>query len=131
MKDQTQAEEYQAAIAPYVEKGRRTYSEARKRYLAGLPEGQIFFAVTNLHDESGVFEQVFVRVESIRDGRIMGRISSHIMAVKGFKSGDQYTFPESDLLDWLIAHPDGNEEGNVVGKFLDEWQQAHPGRASR
>ena len=42
--------------------------------------------------------------------------------------GDPYTFPEGELVDWLITHPDGSEEGNVVGKFLDEWQKTRPGK---
>lgn len=116
-------EEYQAAIAPYVEKGRKTYPEARDRYLAGLAAGQHFFAVTNLRDGTDRFEQVFVAVASIKDGRITGRIASDIIGVKGFKRGDPYSFPESELLDWLITNPDGTEEGNVVGKFFDEWQR--------
>ena len=33
------AEEYRKAIAPYVELGRKTYPDARRRYLAGLPAG--------------------------------------------------------------------------------------------
>src|SRR4051812_8895288 len=52
-----EAEEYRAAIAPYVEKGRTTYPEARTRYLAGLPAGHNFYAVTNLRDGSGTSEQ--------------------------------------------------------------------------
>ena len=28
-------------------------------------------------------------------------------------------FNEKDILDWLIAKPDGSEEGNFIGKFLD------------
>ena len=27
------------------------------------------------------------------------------------------------LVDWLISRPDGIEEGNVVGNFLDQWQK--------
>jgi hypothetical protein len=123
-----EAEEYQAAIAPYVEKGRKTYPEAKTRYLAGLPTGHHFFAVTNLRDGSGTSEQVFVAVAGIKDGRITGRIASDVIGVKGFKNGDPYTFPESELVDWLITHPDGSEEGNVVGKFLDEWQKTLPRR---
>jgi hypothetical protein len=116
-------EEYRAAIAPYVEKGRSTYPEAKRRYLAGLPAGQTFSAVTNLRDKSGQFEQVFVAVSSIEDGQITGRIASDIIGLKGFKNGDPYTFPESELVDWVIIRADGSEEGNVVGKFLDEWQK--------
>jgi hypothetical protein len=118
-----EAEEYRTAIAPYVEKGRKTYPEAKKRYLAGLPAGHNFFAVTNLTDDSGTCEQVFVAVAGIKDDRIAGRIASDIIGVEGFKNGDPCTFPESELVDWLITHPDGSEEGNVVGKFLDEWQK--------
>jgi hypothetical protein len=120
---EAEMEEYRAAIAPYVEKGRKTYPEAKKRYLAGLPAGQGLFVVTNLRDKAGTAEQVFVAVASIEGGRITGRISSEILAVNGFKNGDRYTFPESELVDWLITHADGSEEGNAVGKFLDEWQK--------
>jgi Uncharacterized protein conserved in bacteria (DUF2314) len=122
-KGKAEVEEYQAAIAPYVEQGRRTYPEAKKRFLAGLPAGHHFFAVTKLRDGSGASEQVFVSVASIRDDRITGRIASDIRTVKGFKEGDPFTFSEDELMDWLIARPDGSEEGNVVGKFLDEWQK--------
>jgi hypothetical protein len=125
-KGKAEAEEYRAAIAPYVEKGRKTYPEAKKRYLADLPAGHNFFAVTNLRDGSGTSEQVFVAVAGIEDDRITGRIASDIIGVRGFKNGDAYTFPESELVDWLITHPDGSEEGNVVGKFLDEWQKTRP-----
>jgi hypothetical protein len=125
-KGKTEVEEYRTAVAPFVEKGRNTFPEAKERYLAGLPAGHIFFVVTNLRDGSGVSEQVFVSVTSIKDGRITGRIASDLIGVKGFKKGDPYSFRESELVDWLITHPDGSEEGNVVGKFLDEWQKTRP-----
>jgi hypothetical protein len=127
-KGQAKAEEYRAAIAPYVEKGRKTYPDAKKRFLAGLPAGHNFFVVTTLRDGSGTSEQVFIAVAGIKDDRITGRIASDIIGVKGFKDGDPYSFPESEVVDWLITHPDGSEEGNVVGKFLDEWQKTHPRR---
>jgi len=118
-----EVEEFLAAVAPYVEKGRKTYPDAKRRFLDGLPAGQHFYLVTNLRGGSGTSEQVFVAVASIRDNRITGRIASDILVVEGFRNGDPYTFPESELIDWLITYPDGSEEGNVVGKFLDEWQK--------
>jgi hypothetical protein len=120
---QAAVDEYRAAIAPYVEKARKSYPEAKKRYLEGLPPGCTFYAVTRIQDKSGPSEQVFVAVATIRDGRISGRIASEIMGVPGFQKGDPYSFSEDELLDWLISHPDGSEEGNVVGKFVDEWQK--------
>jgi hypothetical protein len=125
-KSKAEAEEYRMAIAPYVEKGRQTFPEAKRRYLNGLPHGQAFYVVTKLRDASGTSEQVFIAVASIRDGRITGRIASDIRGVKGYANGDPYGFQESELVDWLITHPDGTEEGNVVGKFLDEWQKTRP-----
>jgi hypothetical protein len=118
-----EVEEYNKAVAPYIEKARKTYPDAKKRYAAGLPDGQHFFAVAKLKDKEGRVEQVFISVARIEGDKITGRIANTILVVQGFKEGDVYTFPEGELVDWLITHPDGKEEGNVVGKFLDEWQK--------
>jgi hypothetical protein len=117
--DATGVGDVDAAIAPYVADAKSTYPAAKAKFLAGLPQGQYFFVTTRLHDQSGTFEQVFIAVKSIQDGVISGRIASDINLVSGYKNGDPYVFPEAELLDWLITHPDGSEEGNVVGKFLD------------
>ncbi len=122
--DPAAAEKLRAAMAPYVQKARDTYPAAKKRYLAGLPLGHAFFATAQLRDGTGAIEQVYISVSDIRDGRISGRIASDIMSVRGFARSDPYSFPESELVDWLISRPDGTEEGNAVGKFLDEWQKA-------
>jgi len=112
---------FDEAIKPYVEKARKTYPEAKKRFLAGLPPKHTFFVTTRLHDDTGAFEQVFIAVKEIKNGRIKGLIWNDIQTVRGYKNGDSYEFPESEILDWLIAKPDGTEEGNFVGKFLDTY----------
>ncbi|MHA3775650.1 hypothetical protein ACXR0O_29400 [Verrucomicrobiota bacterium sgz303538] len=114
---------FERAIAPHVAKARSTYPEAKKRYLAGLPPKHTFFLTTRLHDKTGNFEQVFIAVDSIKDGKVTGTISSDINVVSGYKRGDRYTFPETELLDWPISKPDGTEEGNFVGNFLDTYRQ--------
>ena len=113
---------FEAAIAPHVAHAKQTYPEAKRRFLAGLPKGQSFFVTTRLHDGSGAFEQVFIAVRSIEGGTIRGRIWSEVTGVRGYRHGDAYAFPETDLIDWTIAHPDGTEEGNEVGKFLDTYR---------
>jgi Uncharacterized protein conserved in bacteria (DUF2314) len=114
---------FEEAIKPYVEKARKTYPDAKKRFLAGLPPKYVFFVTTRLHDSSGKFEQVFIYVKEIKDGTITGIISSDVETVAGYKLRDTYSFPESELMDWTITKPDGTEEGNFVGKFLDTY---HP-----
>lgn len=110
------------AIKPYIEKAKKTYPDARKRFLAGLPPKHAFFITTRLHDSQGHFEQVFIAVKEIKEGVIKGVIASEVRLVSGFKYGNSYSFPESELIDWTIAKPDGTEEGNFVGKFLDTYQ---------
>jgi uncharacterized protein YegJ (DUF2314 family) len=113
---------FDEAIKPYVEQARKTYPAAKARYLAGLPPKHLFSITTRLHDSEGRWEQVFIEVKEIKDGVIKGLIFNDIDVVSGYKLGDSYTFPESDLLDWTVSRPDGSEEGNVVGKFLDTYK---------
>lgn len=107
------------AIAPFVAVARASYPEAKRRFLAGLPRGETFFVTVRLRDSLDRHEQVFVVVDSIVRDSIAGRIWSRVEVVKGHRLRQPYAFPETELLDWLIAKPDGTEEGNVVGKFLD------------
>jgi hypothetical protein len=110
------------AMQPYVDQARATWPNARARFMAGLPKGHDFFVTVRLSDLYGHTEQVFVRVERIDDATITGRIQSDIGVVAGYRRGDVHTLAERDLIDWTIVRPDGSEEGNVVGKFLDTYR---------
>lgn len=114
--------EFDSAIAPYVELAQKSYPQAKARFLKGLPNGQAFFLTTRIHDNTGHWEQAFILVSDIKGGEVIGRIASHLLIVKGYQARQQYSFPESDILDWLISKPDGSEEGNYVGKYLDSVQ---------
>ena len=95
---------------------------AKERFLAGLPKGERLYVRTPLIDSTGKREDSFVQVESIKDGAITGLIASELTVVGEFKQGQRLTIPESKIDNWLISHPDGTEEGNEVGKFLDTYQ---------
>lgn len=115
------AQEMDAAILPYVEKAKKTYPQAKQRFLAGLPQGQSFFITTRLHDKQGRTELTFVAVKQIQNGIVKGLIAND-MTLEGYKNGDSISFPEAEMVDWTISKPDGTEEGNVVGNFLDTYQ---------
>lgn len=123
VKGQSALDKLEAAIAPYVKKARATLPQAKKRYLKGLNPGEIFYVTTKI-SEGGVentrVEQIFVRVKSWNGTKISGTIESHLK-MKSRKFGDKIWVDEKDVYDWLIAKPDGTEEGNVVGKFLDTY----------
>lgn len=110
------------ATAPYVARARATYPAARARYQAGLPPGHTFFVTTRLADSRGRLEQVFVAVDSIVGDRIHGRLWSDIHLVDGYRREQPLVVAEAELVDWMIARPDGTEEGNVVGVFLDTYR---------
>ncbi len=116
-----QAAKIEAAIAPYVAEARNSYPAAKLRFLNGLPPGQIFFVTVQLKDTKGHCERIFIRVRHIRGTILSGSIASDIVLLDGFKAGQGYSVDESEILDWLIAKPDGSEEGNVVGNFLDSY----------
>ncbi|MDB4906215.1 MAG: hypothetical protein JWO05_999 [Gemmatimonadetes bacterium] len=109
------------AQEPYVAQARASYPEARQRYLAGLPARQTFFVTVRLADSLMHHEQVFVAVDSIVGTRIVGRIWSDIESVAGYQLRQRIEFPETEIVDWMISMPDGSEQGNVVGKFMDTY----------
>jgi hypothetical protein len=108
-----------AALAPYIARARASYPQAKARWLAGLPRSQSFFVTVPLHDARDNEEIVFVLVQRAADGNVTGLLASDIVRVQGYRRGQPLTIPESALIDWLITKPDGSEEGNLVGKFME------------
>ncbi|SRR6266513_1058724 len=117
-----QVKKFEAAIAPYVKKARKALPEAKKKYLAGLPQNQIFYVTIKLYDSSKTYEQVFVRVTSWKGESIQGILQSNLSIIRNHSKGEKLSCHESEILDWTISKPDGTEEGNIVGKFLDTYQ---------
>jgi hypothetical protein len=109
-------------LEPYVQQARTSYPAAKQRFLAGLSPRETFFVTVRLSDSLEHHEQVFVVVDSIVGDRIAGRLWSQIDLVRGFRLAQPYATTAPEIVDWLIAKPDGTEEGNVVGKFLDTYQ---------
>jgi hypothetical protein len=90
--------------------------------LAGLPSKYLFSLTTKLWDRPHTkFEVVFVVADQINDGIVTGHLATHTRQPVGYDYGDRISFPESEVMDCTIVHPDGTEEGNVVGKFLDTY----------
>lgn len=67
-------------------------------------------------------EDVFVEVESIKNGVVSGRIANKMDLLTNYKRNQRILVKESEVKNWLILRPDGVEEGNYVGKFLDHYK---------
>ena len=89
--------------------------------MKGLHHGEVFFVTTRIQ-ENGKFEQVFVRVTSWEGDTIHGVLASDMQLLTTHKKGEIVDCKENELIDWTISKPDGTEEGNFVGKFLDTYK---------
>jgi hypothetical protein len=78
------------AIAPLIEQARKTYPEAKRRYLAGLAKGEHFFVVTTLRS-MGRQESAFIAVSAIKGTTITGTIATKLTIVQGFTLGQAYS----------------------------------------
>jgi uncharacterized protein YegJ (DUF2314 family) len=110
------------ALEPILLEAHQTYRGARSRFLAGLPPGYRFYVATRLTDASGRFEQVFVRVDRYNGEDAVGHIANDLTLLTNHRSGDPVTVAGGNIVDWVIVDPQGNEEGNVVGKFMDNYK---------
>lgn len=111
-----------------VEKASASYPEAKKRF-STLPNGYHFEVMTDIFDADKKHgERVFVQVDRMVDSEsgnvVYGRLGSRVQ-LKNHKFGETLEVKEADILDWTIVSPDGTEEGNLIGKFLDNL----PGKA--
>ncbi|HJX83091.1 MAG TPA: DUF2314 domain-containing protein, partial [Candidatus Angelobacter sp.] len=120
--DNEASKKFEEAIAPYVAKARATLPGTRKRFAQGLNKGEVLFVTTRIHDADGKYEQVFVEVKSWKDKTITGLLATNPSLIKGHKLGEKMVVAEEDVYDWTISKPDGTEEGNFVGNFLDTYK---------
>lgn len=120
--DQCQWNVMLKATRPLVEHAQATLPAALNRFRNGLPRGQALFVTVRLDDTLGHHEQAFVAVDSVNESRLIGRIWNPMQSVRGYRLYQQHVLGTGDVVDWMISKPDGSEEGNDVGKFLDTYQ---------
>jgi hypothetical protein len=110
------------AAAMRTPMARASFPEAAERFKAGLRSDETLYVTVQLRDPAKHVEQVFVRVTNVAGDSIAGTINSPILIVTGYRRGDPVHSARDQLIDWTIAHPDGTEEGNLIGKMIDTLQ---------
>jgi hypothetical protein len=109
--------DYQALI----DRARAGLPAVRRRFRDGLPAGQRLFVTTLLRSPGDRAEQLFVQVVDWNDDRgPRGVIASQVANTPGVRFGDSTMVLESAILDWTVSGPDGSEEGNLLGKYLEQ-----------
>lgn len=113
-------------LAPRIAKGQASYPAVKTRFLAGLPPGHRLFVSVNLFDPAQRKELVFIRVDRMGHDTLYGVLINDLQVVRGFPRGTSMAVLDEALLDWTIARPDGTEEGNAVGNYIDSLQGRFP-----
>ncbi|MBI5174299.1 MAG: tetratricopeptide repeat protein [Candidatus Melainabacteria bacterium] len=115
--------ELKAKLAPLTAKARKSLPQVKARFLKGLPSGSFLAVTTTLSGPEGK-ERVFVKVLKWQGNKISGKLSNHVR-LSNYKYGAPLNVQEDQVLDWTIVDKQGKEEGNLLGKFLDEWLDKH------
>ncbi|MBD2714030.1 hypothetical protein KBK19_03170 [Microvirga sp. STR05] len=98
-----------------LKEARRTLAQARQRFTRGLNPGETLYVTATLLNDAANRVPQLVHVQTWQDGRVMGRLVGSNLP----DGNNKEEFDESEIVDWMILHQDGAEEGNYVGKFLD------------
>lgn len=108
-------------IAPYIEKARATFPAVKKKYIAGdyVREKRELDVQIELTDKDGDREMVFVMVTQCLGNRFQGIVTNEIQLLKEFKKGDEVSFTQDQVKNWVVVDSLGNEEGNYVGKAIE------------
>jgi len=112
---------FEEALWPYVRKAQASLPRIKQGYQRGLAEGETLYVVVRL-PEPGGFEQAYVEVQDWQGAELLGVIASRLRPGSPYRIGDLISFKESAVLDWVITKPDGYEEGNFVGRFLEKYR---------
>jgi hypothetical protein len=110
--------------APYIAQARVTLPAAKARFSRGLGKGFEFYVTVRLHDADQRIEQVFVQVDALEPDGVRGRLATRPMLLKERPQGERLHVPDAEIRDWTIIDPHGNEEGNLVGNFIDRYAPA-------
>ena len=108
-------------IAPYIEKAKATFPAVKKKYIAGdyVREKRVLDVQINLVDKDGTKEMVFVFVTQCLGDRFQGIVTNEIQLLKEYKKGDEVSFTQDQIRNWVVVDSLGNEEGNFVGKAIE------------
>ena len=107
------------AMQPLTARAQATLPEAIRRFKAGLGPNHFFSVTVRLYDRAGREENVFVVIQGLRGDTLTGYLDSEIGVVSGFQRGMRMLVLPGAALDWTIVRPDGTEEGNLIGNWID------------
>ncbi|OGX86194.1 hypothetical protein BEN47_01145 [Hymenobacter lapidarius] len=113
----------QTGLADPLREALRTLPAAKKRFLAGLPQGDQLLLSVRVQATDTSFRQASARVLGWRGGSIQALLLPSLTGATGLAEPLPVSFPETAVVDWTMLRASGREEGNYVGRHLDAARQ--------
>ena len=110
-------------LADPVREALRTLPQARKKFLAGLPEGDQFLLSVRVADTDTSFRQASARVLGWRGNTVQALLLPPATDSPTPAEPMPVSFPETAVVDWTLLRASGREEGNYVGRYTETAQQ--------
>lgn len=110
----------QAALASPLREALRTLPITKKRFQAGLPEGDQLLLSVLVQATDTSFRQASARVLGWRGGTIQALLLPNAV---GAAEPLPVSFPETAVMDWTLLRASGREEGDYVGRHLTTTSQ--------
>ena len=114
---------HETALADPVREALRTLPQAKKRFLAGLPQGDQFLLSVRVIATDTSFRQVSARVLGWHGGTVQALLLPDDADSANPGEPQPVSFPETAVVDWTLLRASGREEGNYVGRYLDTSRQ--------
>ena len=113
----------ETALADPVREALRTLPQAKKRFLAGLPDGDQFLLSVRVAASDTSFRQVSARVLGWRGNTVQALLLLEAADAGTPTEPLPVSFPEAAVIDWTLLRASGREEGNYVGRYIDTARQ--------
>ena len=113
----------ESALADPVREALRTLPQAKKRFLAGLANGDQFLLSVRVVDTDTSFRQAMARVLGWHGSTVQALLLPSAANSVGPTEPTLVSFPETAVLDWMLLRASGREEGNYVGRYTDTARQ--------
>ena len=113
----------ESALADPVREALRTLPQAKKRFLAGLANGDQFLLSVRVVDTDTSFRQATARVLGWHGSTMQALLLPSAANSAGPTEPTLVSFPETAVLDWMLLRASGREEGNYVGRYTDTARQ--------
>lgn len=113
----------ETALADPVREALRTLPQAKKKFLAGLPEGDQFLLSVRVAASDTSFRQASARVLGWRGNTVQALLLPAAADSATPAEPMPVSFPETAVVDWTLLRASGREEGNYVGRYTDTARQ--------